>query len=78
MIIPNGLVGDCYYSNGIKVGSYYGLVKDGDDYYYVNDNAKIVKNMSKYLNKTNGLTFADGTPVPNAYYNFDENGKMIR
>ena len=77
MIIPNGLVGDCYYIDGVKVGSYYGLVMDNGNYYYVDNNAKIVKNKTKFLNTTNGLTFADGTPIPKATYSFDADGKMI-
>ena len=77
MIIPNGLVGDCYYIDGVKVGSYYGLIQVDGDYYYVDNNAKIVKNKTKFLNTTNGLTFADGTPIPKATYSFDADGKMI-
>ena len=75
--IPDGLHGDYVYVNGEKLYNYYGLVKVGDDFYYVNDGAKIVRNMRKYVSKPNGLTFADGTPVPQAYFFFDEDGKMI-
>ncbi|MBQ4562238.1 MAG: phosphodiester glycosidase family protein [Clostridia bacterium] len=75
--VLNGLVGDHYYINGVMVGNYYGLVEHEGNFYYVNDNAKIIKDVRKYVNKTNGLTFADGTPVPQAYFEFDEDGKMI-
>ena len=70
--VLNGLVGDYYYIDGVKVGSYYGLVKHGDDYYYIKDYAKIVKNVTITITaaKTNGLVEA-GT------YEFDADGKMI-
>ena len=77
MIIPNGLVGDNYYVNGVKLAPYYGLVKDGNDYYYVDANAKIVRSKRKYLTTTNDLTFPDGTPIPHKYFEFDADGKMI-
>ena len=77
MILPDGIQGDYYYSNGIKVGSYYGLVKWEGNFYYIADYAKIVKNKNKYLTTTNGLTFDDGTPIPHANYEFDAEGKMI-
>jgi hypothetical protein len=31
----------------------------------------------KYVNKPNGLTFADGTPIPQNYFYFDADGKML-
>ena len=77
MVIPSGLKGDFYYVKGVRVGSYYGLVKDGDYYYYISDYAKIVKNKNVYINNTNGLKFADGTPIPKDTYHFDEEGRMV-
>ncbi len=77
MILPSGIMGDYYYLNGIKVAPYYGLVQYEGNYYYVDDHAKIVRNKSKYLTTTNGLKFADGTTIPNTYYGFDAEGKMI-
>ena len=73
----NGLFGDYYYIDGVQVGAYYGLVEHNGDYYYVNDYAKIIKNARKYVNKTNGLTFPNGDPIPQAYFEFDADGKMI-
>ena len=77
MIVYEGIVGNKYYLHGVAVPAYYGLVEWQGDYYYVNDNGNIVKNKSKYLTNTNDLTFPDGTPIPNAYFNFDADGKMI-
>ena len=77
MLLPNGVVDDYFYINGVKAKPYYGLVQWNGDFYYVNDNSKIVKNTRKFVNTTNGLTFADGTAVPRAYFDFDENGKML-
>ena len=74
--VLNGLVGDYYYIDGVRVGSYYGLVEHDGNFYYVNDGGRIVKDMRKYVTKTNGLTFSDGTAVPNAYFEFDADGKM--
>ena len=76
MIVLNGLIGDTYYINS-QVKPYYGLVKVDGDFYYVNDGGRIVKDMRKYVNKTNDLTFDNGDPVPKAYFMFDANGKMI-
>ena len=77
MVVPNGIVGDNYYINGKKVAPYYGLVEFEGNYYYVDDNAKIVRNKSKYLTTTNDLTFPNGEAIPHAYFNFDADGKMI-
>ncbi len=80
MIIKQGIVDDMYYINGVAVKPFYGLVEWEGNFYYVNaegTQAKIVKNQTKYVNKTNGLTFADGTPVTEGYYEFDANGKML-
>jgi len=75
--VLNGLVGNFYYVNGEKVPAYYGLVQWEGNYYYVNDYAAIVKNVKKYVSKTNGLTWADGTAIESGYYEFDAEGKMI-
>ncbi len=77
MIVPQGLIDDCFYVNGTKLPAYYGLIEYEGNFYYINDGGKIVKDMRKYVNSANGLTFADGTPVPNAYFYFDADGKMI-
>ena len=78
MILTNGPVGDYLYVNGVKVPEYYGLVKIGDDFYYVSTGAKYVKDVTdRLVNKTNDLTFDDGTPIPEGKYDFDAEGKMI-
>ena len=77
-VLPkNGLIGDYFYIDDVRVGAYYGLVEFEGNFYYVNDGGKIIKNTRKYVNKTNGLTFPNGDPVPNDYFYFDESGKMI-
>ena len=77
MVLKNGIVGDYYYINGVLVAPYYGLVEWEGNFYYVNDGGKIVKNMRKFVNTTNGLTFANGDAVQRTYYDFDADGKMI-
>jgi len=80
MVIKQGIADDTYYINGVAVKPFYGLVEWEGNFYYVDaegTNAKIIKNARKYVNKTNDLTFADGTPIAKGYYEFDENGKMI-
>ena len=72
----DGIYGDYYYMDGQKAPSYYGLVEFEGDYYYVNNNNRIVRDAKKYLNKTHGLTFPDGTPIPNAEFYFNADGKM--
>ena len=76
MIVLNGLVGDTYYLNS-QAQPYYGLFEHEGEFYYANDGGKIIKNVRKYVNKTNNVCFADGTPVEQKYYEFDADGKMI-
>ena len=77
-VVLNGPVGDYFYIDGVMVPEYAGLVRYEGNFYYVSSGAKIVKNISnRYINKTNGLTFEDGTPITNGYYDFDADGKMI-
>ena len=70
----NGLVLDedgeiRYYENGLA--AYAGLVKDGDDYYYINSAKKAVKGCEYGVTeaKANGL-------LPAGVYYFGEDGKM--
>ena len=78
MVVLDGPVGDYFYVNGTRVAPYTGLVKYEGNFYYVSDGGRIVKNIShRYINKTNGLTYADGTPITNGYYDFGADGKMI-
>ena len=77
MIVKNGIIDDYYYINGAQAPAYYGLVEFEGNFYYVNDYGRIIKDARKFVNKTNGLKFADGTDVPRAYFNFDADGKMI-
>ena len=74
-----GIWGDYYYGeDGVRnVTPYYGLVEWDGNYYYIDDNARIVRNKSKYLTTTNDLTFPNGEAIPHAYFNFDADGKMI-
>ena len=77
MVLKNGIVGDYYYINGVLATPYYGLVEWEGNFYYVNDGGKIVRNMRKFVNITNGLVFANGDAVPRAFFEFDADGKMI-
>lgn len=58
-----------YYVNGVKV--YAGLIMIDGDYYYVNSSYHVIHNQSYFISKTNGL-------LPNATYQFDEEGRLIQ
>ena len=68
----NGLIvesdGTHYYVDGEQV--YAGLVKVDGSYYYINSTLKAVTGRY-WVEKNNGL-------LPKGFYEFDENGKMIR
>lgn len=72
MILKNGLVEEdgivYYYVNDVK--TYGGLVKIGDDLYYIRSNYRPAVG-SYYVSKTNNL-------LPAGVYNFAEDGKMIQ
>ncbi len=65
LVEENG--GTYYYVNG-KLNN-AGLIKVGDDYYYINSSCKAVTG-TYWVNTTNGL-------MPAGYYNFDTNGVML-
>lgn len=72
LLILNGFVdtGDVTYYYEDSVKTYAGLIKVGDDYYYVKSDCTVVKGRNYYVGKTNGL-MDPGT------YTFDEEGKMV-
>jgi hypothetical protein len=72
----DGVYEGVYYHDGFKT-PYYGLVQWEGDYYYVADYAEVVCNEKKYVSNTNGLTWADGTPIAKGNYEFGADGKMI-
>ena len=78
MIIKHGVQGDYLYKNGVQLKAYQLVEVDGD-YYFVNDSHKIARNCRIYLSSrfVEGKTFADGTPIPVGFYEFDADGKMI-
>ena len=57
-----------YYVDGVK--TYAGLIKIGEDYYYVKSNCEAVRDGIFWITKTNGL-------MKQGNYEFDENGKMV-
>ncbi len=57
-----------YYVDGLR--SYAGLIKLGDDYYYVRTSGEVVHGRSYWITKTNGL-------LPEKSYTFADDGKMI-
>ena len=57
-----------YYVNGEKTGA--GLIRIGEDYYYIKTNGAAVRGMKYYVSKTNELR-------ETGVYTFDENGKMV-
>ena len=56
-----------YYVDGVK--TYAGLIKIGDDYYYVRTNGEVVHGQNYFVSKANGL-------MPNGTYTFDAEGRM--
>ena len=70
MIMKNGIVDGAYYVDGVKQAN-VGLVKVGDDYYYVKGNGNLATGRySISETKSNGLGFV-------GYYDFAEDGKLI-
>ena len=57
-----------YYEDGVK--TYAGLIKIGEDYYYVKSNCEAVRGGIFWITKTNDL-------MKQGNYKFDENGKMV-
>ena len=56
-----------YYVNGTL--TYAGLIKIGDDYYYVNSKREVVRDCDYYISWTHGL-------MPQGRYHFDADGKL--
>ena len=73
---------ELYYIGEHGVGV-LGLVEVGGDYYYFQFGEGFehvyyaAVNKSVFVNTTNGITFPDGTPVPNRTFYFDSEGKMV-
>lgn len=70
----NGIVKEAdgtwyYYIEGIK--TYAGLIEMDGAYYYVNSACQVIHNRSYFISKTNGI-------LPNATYQFDEEGRLIQ
>ena len=78
MVIVNGIVGNKIYKNNTQLKAYQLVEVDGE-FYYIGDRHEIVKDKKVYIKaeRTNGLTFADGSPITADYYEFDEDGKMV-
>ena len=78
MIILDGVVGNKVYKNNVQLKAYQLVEVDGD-FYYIGDRHEIVKDKNVYVRaeRTNGLTFADGTSIQAGWYNFDVDGKLI-
>ena len=57
-----------YYKDGMRY--YAGLIKIGDDYYYVKTNGEVVHGKNYWISKTNGL-------LPEKSYQFKDDGKMV-
>ena len=72
-MLINGPVGDYFYKDSVKLKAYQ-LVEFEGDYYFINDSNKLAKNKRIYLS----AKFVEGTDLAVGYYEFDENGKMLR
>ena len=77
LVLKNGLVNGVYYENG-KVITYKGLIQQDGNFYYISSHGKPVANKNYFISNTNGLTWADGTPVTKGMYAFDAEGKMSK
>ena len=77
MEIKNGPIGDYFYVNNVRQNSYK-LVQFDGDFYFIDAGQKLLFNTTVYLSEkyVNGFTYADGTPLPAAYYTFGADGKM--
>ena len=68
----NGIVSEdgslYYYQDGFR--TYAGLIKIGDDYYYVRTGGEVVHGRSYWISKTNDL-------MPERSYKFGDDGKML-
>ena len=64
--------GKYYYIDGIRV--HMGLIKIGDDYYYVKSKGEVITDKTYYCTRMNGLD----EEFPEGLYTFDEEGRMIR
>ena len=79
MVIKHGIIDNCIYINGILQKAYQ-LVEFEGAYYFVNNGRhEIAKNVRLYLKAqfVEGKTFADGTPIPEGFYEFNAEGKMV-
>ena len=65
-MVMNGVVDGYYYVDGVR--TYAGLIEIEGNYYYVRTNGQLATG-NYWITKTNGL-------MPEASYNFDENGVM--
>ncbi|MBQ8909922.1 MAG: phosphodiester glycosidase family protein [Oscillospiraceae bacterium] len=59
-----------YYKNGARTSN-AGMVEYQGDIYLVGDGAMVTKNITRWVNKTNGL-------LPAGEYTFDEDGKLVK
>ncbi|MBR5246614.1 MAG: leucine-rich repeat domain-containing protein [Clostridia bacterium] len=73
MVILNGPVGDYFYENNVRLKAYQ-LVEFEGNYYFINDSHKLAKNKRLYMSQR----FVEGTDLEIGYYEFDENGRMIK
>lgn len=79
MIIKNGPQEDGYfYLNGIRQRAFQLIYYEGY-YYFVSNNHQYIRGRVAPIgaNVVEGMTFPDGTPIVEGYYNFDKQGRMI-
>ncbi len=80
LLINEGVVGDYFYVNNVRLRAYYGMVKDAaGDYYFVDEGGKILRSIRVRLtdNFLNGLTYPNGEQMTVGYYTFAADGKLI-
>ena len=75
----NGVVGDYLYIDNVQQKRYK-LVQFGEDFYFINDGDKIVRDKKLYLGAQYVEGFKDkyNYDLLPGYYNFDADGKMIQ
>lgn len=79
MVVLNGLVGDYFYEDNVRLDAYQ-LIEYEGDIYFISNYHKIVRDKTVYLSaqRVEGFTNADGTPLKAGNYTFDADGRLIK
>lgn len=78
LVVKNGPVGGYFYINNVRQNNYK-LVNYEGSYYFIDAGHRLAVDKKVYLSSkfVAGHTYADGTPLTEAYYTFGSDGKMV-